>query len=233
MNAKVILREVREGDRSDGSLLKGFIAMYRATGDKEYRDEVLRSLAVGVPSNGEMQKREPVKAALSFGKALLFGYNELQEERWRAAAQGLRDALRSAALTTPSELYAALPFTAEYDARFGDKQSCKAIARCFGMAARADGGLREGDALKRAGYMLMALADTIEQMDIQLYEHYRVLADLFLQTARGLLPHRQKGFGLFSRELVDTQAEPDIEGSLMVAYALLKGVRLSLLDEEK
>ena len=243
MKARIILRERQEKDRFDGDWTKGCIAMYRATGERGYRDEALGCLAGIVSSGGKLDM--PEQAVFSFGQALIFAYDETKENRYQAAAENLRKVLNVSALTSPRELYAVQSFIAEYDTRFGDRQSCKTIARSFWTAAHISGddrpfylhisGLPEEKELyplKRAGYMLMALADTVEQMDMQLYEHYRVLTDLFLETVRGLLPYRQKRTALFSREIVN-QDEPDIEGSLMVMYALLKGVRLGLLDEEK
>ena len=56
--------------------------------------------------------------------------------------------------------------------------------------------------------------DIWEFVHERLYEHYRALADMFLEAARGLISH-------------ETEANP------MAADALLKGVRLGLLDEEK
>ncbi|MBR5109112.1 MAG: glycoside hydrolase family 88 protein [Clostridia bacterium] len=245
MKAKTILRERQAGDRFDGDSAKGCIALYRATGEKEYRDEALSYADSGVLSEATVHLRDPVQAAFSFGKAFLFAYEETKNERFLAVAKTLREALRTSGLSTPRELYMTQPFIAEYDTRFGDRQSYKTIARTFGGTVHPGGEgrpfyqrvcalpeERELYPLKQAGYMLMAAVDTVEQMDIQLYEHYRVLADLFLETVRGLMPYRLAGTGLFSREITD-QDEPDIEGSLMAVYALFKGVRLGLLDEEK
>ena len=115
------------------------------------------------------------------------------------------DLLTAEEQAKPENLYLYQPARAEYDARFGGMREQKAIAALF-RAAR--------DRLYPAvtdGYYMMALADTLEKMNIQIYEHYRVLADLLLEAARVCLP----------------------EPGVMAQYALMKGVRMGVLDPEK
>lgn len=213
MDLKALLREKREGNRMDGSLLKGCADMYRATGEREWRDAVLHTVSACVFPEEELKERESIKEIVSRGKALFFAWDETGEERYKTAAGKLRDALRNFTFSTPRELYAIQPFIAEYDTRFGDKQSYKTIAREFAAACREE--KNEDDP-----FLLAALVDTAEKMDMQIYEHYRTLADLFLSRARGV----------FSRQ---TALEPDAAGNAMVVYAMLKGVRLGFIDEEK
>ncbi|MBQ9197643.1 MAG: hypothetical protein IJ157_10450 [Clostridia bacterium] len=106
----------------------------------------------------------------------------------------------------PRNLYLYQPAHAEWDVRFGGKAGAKDIARLFRKAREhlAAEGVTDG-------YYMMALADTLENMDIQLYEHYRVLADLLLEAAQKALP----------------------SDDVRVLYAVMKGVRLGLLDPEK
>ena len=106
--------------------------------------------------------------------------------------------------TLPRNLLRCQPDRAAYDVRFGGRREAGQIAALFMRARRELTDITDGD------YMA-ALADTLEQMDIQLYEHYRVLADLLLESARKSLGSR------------DPKA----------VYALIKGVRLGLLDPEK
>ncbi|MBR3109112.1 MAG: hypothetical protein IKH30_18305 [Clostridia bacterium] len=228
MNVKAILREYRKGTRPDSIFMKGCMDMYRVSGDPLYRDEVLNAVNTMVSTDGELNVQEPVKTMLSCGKALLFAYDQTGEERYKTAAGKLREALRKTDLSTAWDLYLICPFIAEYDTRFMDKQSYKAIARCFQTTVRAHSLPGE----KEQCYMLMALVDTIEQMDIQLYEHHRVLADLLLEIARKLVPYWQERFTLFAKE-TEKPNETEMESCLMTAYSVLKGVRLGLLDDEK
>lgn len=213
MDLKALLREKREGNRMDGSLLKGCVDMYRATGDGEWRDAVLHTVSACVFPEEELKERESIKEIVSRGKAFFFAWDETGEERYKSAAGKLRDALRNFSFSTPRELYAVQPFIAEYDTRFGDKQTYKTIVRDFSAACREE--KNEHDP-----FLPTALVDTVEKMDMQIYEHYRTLADLFLDRARDV----------FARQ---TKSELLAAGNAMVVYALLKGVRLDLLDGEK
>ena len=119
----------------------------------------------------------------------------------------------------PRKMQEELSFLAACDTRFGDKQTYKMISRhCRQFHERyfdRKTSLYHVPGCKDAeGLVLKTLVDTIEEMDMQLYEHYRALADMFLEAARGLVSHEK-------------------EAAAMVADALLKGVRLGLLDEEK
>nr|SIP63182.1 hypothetical protein [uncultured bacterium] len=101
----------------------------------------------------------------------------------------------------PRNLYLCMPSRAAWDTRFGGGREARGIAEAF-SAAR--GSLTDG-------LYMAALADTLEHMNIQLYEHYRVLADLLLEGAQKALP----------------------AADARVLYAVLKGVRLGLLDPER
>ena len=90
--------------------------------------------------------------------------------------------------------------------------------------------------LRAEGWYLMALVDCVDAMAEQLYEHRRALMDLFLEAVRGILPYADPATGLFY-QLIDRPELPgnylETSGSAMVAYAILKGVRLGLLDPER
>lgn len=245
MDAEAILLE--NGKGIHGALLSGCVNMYRATGINKYRDAALNALHVIVSSDGELLLKDHSQSA-SCGGALLFAFEETGEDRYKTAAQKLRDALRRSFLSTQRGLYLSLPFIAEYDTRFGDKQSYKEIVArfqrmCYGKSEDEKmlwfrpitDSPEDQDAagLQRAGRLLAALADTIEKMDIQLYEHYRALADLFLTLIRQLLPFRDQCSLLFSAGIVNPEEQADALGNLMIVYALRKGVRLGLIDEEK
>ena len=79
--------------------------------------------------------------------------------------------------------------------------------------------------------MLVVLADTAEKLDMQIYEHYRTLADLLLESTRGLSP--KKTFASLLLPRGSTEEHRDLSGRVLIAAALLKGVRLHLLNEEK
>ncbi|MBQ8200276.1 MAG: glycoside hydrolase family 88 protein [Clostridia bacterium] len=89
--------------------------------------------------------------------------------------------------------------------------------------------------LRSTGWYLMALVDTIGLCTEQLYEHWRALVDIFRESLSGVLKHQAED-GLFYQVIDHPEAEgnyTETSGSAMIAYALLKGVRLGLIDPEK
>ncbi len=90
--------------------------------------------------------------------------------------------------------------------------------------------------LRAMGWYLMALVDCVDAMAEQLYEHRRALMDLFLEAVRGILLYADPDTGLFY-QVIDRADVPgnylETSGSAMAAYALMKGVRLGLLDPER
>lgn len=157
-------------------------------------------------------------------------------------------------------LYMAQPFRVEYDMRFGGKQQAADVVMQFKNVRRylynpekglyyhacdvakaqpwanPDTGCSPNFWLRSMGWYLMALADCLELMDKQLYEHWRALRDLFVEAVAGIKRWRDDETGLFY-QVIDRADVPDnyleTSGSAMVIYALLKGVRLGVLDGEK
>lgn len=90
--------------------------------------------------------------------------------------------------------------------------------------------------LRSMGWYLMALVDCIGLCNEELYEHVRALIDLYRESIRGILPYADPETGLFY-QVIDYPKKPDnyleTSGSAMIIYALLKGVRLGIIDGEK
>lgn len=163
--------------------LRSCIALYQSTGEAAFREYAL----------AHMDK--------SSGMSLLFAWEQTGGPAYRQAMDALMADLPAAA--DPEALYQFAPFHAAYDVRFGGRKDARRIAAAFQTMQ---------DALSDPWYYL-ALVDCIEQMDIQLYEHYRVLADLILRAAQARL--RQPALNAAD------------------CCLLMKGVRLGLLDPEK
>lgn len=90
--------------------------------------------------------------------------------------------------------------------------------------------------LRSTGWYLMALADCIGLVSDQLYEHYRALVDIFRESVRGVLRWQETDSGLFYQVIDRADVEGnylETSGSAMIAYAILKGVRLGVLNDEK
>ena len=90
--------------------------------------------------------------------------------------------------------------------------------------------------LRSMGWYLMALTDCIDLCAEMLYEHRRMLIDQLRESIRGILRYQDAETGLFYQVIDRADVEGnylETSGSAMVAYAVLKGVRLRVLDREK
>lgn len=232
-----------------GFLLSGLMLDVRAAGQASGRERMLAYLQRCVEADGKLSpaagKSIAPQALAVCGQALFFALDETGDEKYRKALDEIFAWLEGDSLRDPAVFLGAAPFLVEYDTRFGGRQAYKAVARQF-LAAR-ESWLDEGKrlygspnarkdavfSLRAEGRRLLSLADSAEQMDMQIYEHFRTLADLFLEGVKGLMPYRNPRTGLFSADILDPEGTIDPAGNGMTACALLKGVRLGLLDEEK
>jgi unsaturated rhamnogalacturonyl hydrolase len=148
----------------------------------------------------------------------------------------------------------------EYESRFNENKNMSDIASQFENARRLmyddckrlykhgyddvriqfwadkETGLSKSFWLRSIGWHLMALIDTIEVTDKAIYEHYRLLCDLLKEGIQGILDYQEPQTRLFW-QVVDM---PELEGNyletsggLMIAYAIMKGVRLGVLNGDK
>ncbi len=89
--------------------------------------------------------------------------------------------------------------------------------------------------LRAIGWFLIALVDTYEQISETVFEVKEALVPLFTEAVEGILTYRDKESGLFF-DLVDLPDQPgnylETSGSAMVAFALLKGSRLGMINKE-
>lgn len=84
------------------------------------------------------------------------------------------------------------------------------------------------------GWYLMALADCYEIMPKEQKTYRTILADLWTEALDGMLEYQDQESGLFYQltELPDEEGNYlETSSSSMVAYSLLKGCRLGVLDE--
>ena len=90
--------------------------------------------------------------------------------------------------------------------------------------------------LRSMGWYVMSLIDCIDLCSEMLYEHYRLLVDLFREAMAGMIRYQDEDTGLYW-QVIDHGQNPDnyleTSGSAMMAYSLMKGVRLGILNEEK
>lgn len=85
--------------------------------------------------------------------------------------------------------------------------------------------------LRAIGWLVIALTDTLEQMDEQIYYEYRELSGMLKELIDTLLPY-QDASGMFY-QIVDHTETPrnylETSGTAILAYGILKAVRLELL----
>jgi len=90
--------------------------------------------------------------------------------------------------------------------------------------------------LRSMGWYLMALIDSIEAMDITLFDFYRELQAIFHEAVDGILRYIDTGKYMFYQVIDRADAEGnyfETSGSSMVGCAILKACRLGVLPAEK
>ncbi|NLM13351.1 MAG: glycosyl hydrolase family 88 [Epulopiscium sp.] len=157
-------------------------------------------------------------------------------------------------------LYMAMPLYLEYETLFNNKENYNDIIAQFKHCrqylfneekklyyhaydekkvqiwADKETGLSPNFWLRSVGWLLMALVDCCDIISEEAFEHYKTLEGMFKEAIKGILLYQDKETKLFY-QLIDL---PDVEGnyletsgSAMVAYSILKGCRLGILQEEK
>lgn len=157
-------------------------------------------------------------------------------------------------------LYMAQPFYMEYETKFNQKKNYNDIISQFKNVrkflfneekklyyhgydeariqywANKDTGLSSNFWLRAVGWYIMALIDTMEKISKEIFEHYKTLETLFKESIKGILLYQDKETGLFYQIIDRADIENnylETSGSAMIAYGLLKGCRLGVLQKEK
>lgn len=157
-------------------------------------------------------------------------------------------------------LYMAQPFYMAYETNFNNKENYIDIINQFENTrkylynadkqlyyhgydesrvqpwADKETGLSKNFWLRAMGWYLMALIDTMDEMSEEIFEHYKTLEGLFKEGINGILQYQDEESKLFY-QLIDRSDVKnnylETSGSAMVAYAILKGCRLGILQMEK
>lgn len=151
-------------------------------------------------------------------------------------------------------LYMAQPFYMQYETCFNGMEGCRdsflQFENVHRLMRRPDGlychgydesrqmdwadpatGQSPNCWLRAMGWFVTGLVDTLEGMDEQLYYEYRTLQTILRQAVDALLPWQHE-CGMFHQVVDRPDAEGnylETSGSALVAYALLKAVRLGYL----
>lgn len=95
-------------------------------------------------------------------------------------------------------------------------------------------GLSKSFWLRAIGWYTVALVDCAEIIDEQMYDEYRTLCSLFKETIDGILEYQDKETKMFYQVVDQGTREGnyvETSGSAMVAYSILKAVRMRILPE--
>ena len=95
-------------------------------------------------------------------------------------------------------------------------------------------GLSKNFWLRSIGWFTVALADVLDYMDEQMYDEYHTIKAIFKETIDGILQYQDKDSHMFYQVPNFPGKEGnylETSGSAMIAYAILKGVRLNQLPE--
>lgn len=93
-------------------------------------------------------------------------------------------------------------------------------------------GLSKNFWLRSIGWFTVALADVCDYIDEQMYDEYHFLGSLLKEVVDGLLQYQDKDSKMFYQVPDQGNREGnylETSGSVMIAYAILKGVRLEIL----
>ncbi len=157
-------------------------------------------------------------------------------------------------------LYMAQPFYTEYETRYNCKANYDDILNQFrnvrkhmydpfkklyyhgydaaGVQAWADKftGLSSNFWLRSMGWYLMSLIDIIDIMSKEVCSQYRELCSFFSEAIDGILQYQDEKTKLFYQVIDrcdDKNNYTETSGSAMISYAILKAVRLRVIDPEK
>lgn len=154
-------------------------------------------------------------------------------------------------------LYMAQPFYTRYQTRYGQKDYADIINQFKNVRklmfddkaklyyhgydssrkmfwADKKTGLSKNFWLRSIGWFTVALADVYDYMDEQMYDEYHTIKELLKETIDGILKYQDSESKMFWQVPNFPGREGnylETSGSAMIAYAILKGVRLKALPE--
>ncbi len=154
-------------------------------------------------------------------------------------------------------LYMAQPFYTRYQTRYGQKDYADIINQFKNVRklmfdekaklyyhgydssrkmfwADKETGLSKNFWLRSIGWFTVALADVYDYMDEQMYDEYHTIKELLKEVIDGILQYQDSDSKMFWQvpNLPGKEGNYlETSGSAMIAYAILKGVRLKALPE--
>ncbi len=156
-------------------------------------------------------------------------------------------------------LYMAQPFYMAYEREFHQKKACFDIINQFNNVKKylynKDKGLyyhaydeariqkwadkTTGQSpnfwLRSMGWYLMALVDTLDEMQEENSEEFKCLQELYIEAMNGILKYQEKENKMFYQVIDKADIDGnylETSGTAMVAYSIMKAYRMGMLDEK-
>ncbi len=183
-----------ESDAQAVCLLAGTRQMYEASGSSVYLEFFMHKMEQIVCGDGSisMPQQKPKDRKMQctgMGRELLWMYAYSGNEKYKKAADweivSVREQTRGLLQKYSGEdsmlLYLTQPFYMEYETKYHNKAEYKTIVELLSVAGRC---MAAGEG---AGWYLMALADVIGCMSMEIYEHYRFLEEILKKNVRRLI----------------------------------------------
>lgn len=273
------MEKIREGKPAswnyiDGCMLTALVEMERITGDERYFQFVKSVADHFVGEDGSIRTFKPEAHNLddiNEGRVLFDLYERTGEEKYRRAAQFLRERLAEQPRTHegnfwhkaiyPNQvwldgIYMAQPFYALYETHFGGGDCADTVEQIKNVRAKMfdqekglyfhgydasktafwanpDTGCSKNFWLRSLGWFAVALADLLDILPDG--EGRDSLRDIFTELMASIDRYADPDTGLYWQVPDQSGREGnylETSGSAMMAYAMLKGSRLGVLDKE-
>lgn len=210
-------------------MLEGCRQLYEAAGSGAYKEFFLHKMEAVVRNDGSIsiQNQESENHAIhtpGLGKSLFWMYEHSEDEKYKQAIEKqialVKGRYKEPLLPymfTGRALYLTQPFYMEYETKCHNKAEYKDIVKFLAK----DRKLETVFDLDTAWY-LMALADVLGCMSIEIYEHYRFLEENLKRIIRQFAG---------SKDSLPDRGKPDF--AIMLGYAVLKACNQKNLNPEK
>ena len=238
------------GDYEDGCALLAARQLHEVSGDEAYFSFIKNYADTFLSEEGGIRgdSQEAFSADwVHAGRIFFFLYRTTKEEKYRKAFESVMNRLCDYQRCEcgnfvyrgeqPEEILDALyriqPFYMEYETVYGKKEKYNDIIGQFENAQKimCGGGDRS---IRSTVQYLAALADTMDNMSIQIYEQYRKLQDMFKEMLKVVLGKRDAESGLMQKNVDGgTENGIDIFGSAVIGYCILKACRMGIILKEK
>ena len=234
------IEAARKGGKSgwnyiDGCMILAMIETWKITGEKRYLDFAEAYIDHRVQEDGTIKGYNPEDYNIdnvNAGKTLFLLYDITGKEKYRKAIDVIYGQLKGQPRTSegnfwhkkiyPNQvwldgLYMGQPFYMEYETRFNDKKNYP----------------DKNFWLRALGWYSMALLDTLTKADNSYQPEYDQLKQIFIDLMESMVKFQDESGMWYQVVNMGGREKNYLEtsGSAIMAYSMLKGVRLGFLPE--